>query len=238
MLRALTWPPVSHPEPRTSCAALVQCRDLSGPRPPLRNGVRVALTSGRANTQRGQRGSAGQGPLCPLCPSAPGACHALVGRSWGACSLVREDRGLAMATKQQARGRVPCRTEKLRLSPTKAAAQSLPRVTRAPPHILVALGHLQERPAGRKARGSPRAAAHLPAGGQGAPAARRLRRGHSCTCKGGVVGKRDAKTLIWTPTCRRRQSSLTPKTAARPPAPLGASVGELWSRCHWLSGCH
>lgn len=104
MLRALTWPPVSHPGPRTSCAALVQCRDLSGPRPPLRNGVRVALTSGRANTQRGQRGSAGQGPLCPLCPSAPGACHALVGRSWGACSLVREDRGLAMATKQQARG--------------------------------------------------------------------------------------------------------------------------------------
>lgn len=77
MLRALTWPPVSHPGPRTSCAALVQCRDLSGPRPPLRNGVRVALTSGRANTQRGQRGSAGQGPLCPLCPSAPGACHAL-----------------------------------------------------------------------------------------------------------------------------------------------------------------
>lgn len=150
MLRALTWPPVSHPGPRTSCAALVQCRDLSGPRPPLRNGVRVALTSGRANTQRGQRGSAGQGPLCPLCPSAPGACHALVGRSWGACSLVREDRGLAMATKQQARGRVPCRTEKLRLSPTKAAAQSLPRVTRAPPHILVALGHLQERPAGGK----------------------------------------------------------------------------------------
>lgn len=59
-----------------------------------------------------------------------------------------------MAAKQQARGRVRRLAEKLRLKPTKAAPQAAPWVTRAPPHILVALGHLQEFPTGRKARGS------------------------------------------------------------------------------------
>lgn len=43
-----------------------------------------------------------------------------------------------------------------------------------------------------------------------------------------MVQKSDVKTLIfWTPTCRRRQSLVTPKTTAWPLAPLGASVGAL-----------